>query len=123
MIKNRFHQLQLLRISISDNEAYLDANRWQKLILTSMPFLRIFDFQHKQFVHKFPAYEDHYHALINQFNSSFWSERQWFFAHQHYIQGCVGRAIFYSIHPYRYENVTFFIRISDMFFFFETKTL
>ena len=40
-------QLQLLRISIRFDDAYLNAERWERLIY-HMPHLRIFDFQHKK---------------------------------------------------------------------------
>ncbi|CAF1202233.1 unnamed protein product [Rotaria sordida] len=38
--------------------------------------------------------------MIDQFNSSFYFERRWFFSHQHYVEENMGGVIFYSIQPY-----------------------
>ncbi|CAF1440645.1 unnamed protein product [Rotaria sp. Silwood1] len=108
LIENRFNLLELLQISTHDDKAYLNANRWQKLILTYMPSLKIFDFQHTNIMDNTCLREDEYHALIDQFNSPFWSERQWFFAHQHYSQGRQRDSIFYSIQPYRRKKYTLY---------------
>ncbi|UJR38747.1 hypothetical protein I4U23_031412 [Adineta vaga] len=42
-IKNISHQLQVLYITIDNDTTYLDADRWEKLIVSSMPYLRIFN--------------------------------------------------------------------------------
>ena len=91
-------QLKRLRLSIRTDINYLDANRWQWLISNYMYRLSIFDFQHFQFASNVENLQL-YHAMINQFSSSFWITRQWFFAHQHCSQ--YGRMKFYSTQPYR----------------------
>lgn len=45
-IKQYFGQIKVLQISSNSYYTYLDADRWEKLILSHMPYLRIFDIQH-----------------------------------------------------------------------------
>ena len=90
--------LKLLRISTRLDIAYLNASRWQRLISCHMYHLSIFDFQHLMRIENVENIQV-YHAMINQFVSSFRIERQWFFAHQHCSQ--YGRMKFYSTQPYR----------------------
>ncbi|CAF3623662.1 unnamed protein product [Rotaria sp. Silwood1] len=75
-------QLKMLRISTKPDIAYLDASRWERLISHHMYHLSIFDFEHLMRIGSVENIQV-YHAMINQFVSSFWIERQWFFAHQH----------------------------------------
>jgi len=107
LIRKLFHQLQVLRISTSDDNSYLDAKRWQGLILTSMPYLRIFDFQYNDFVKNTSNDKAQYYDRVDQFNSPFWSERRWFFAHQSY-EGEYVRVFFYSTQPYRRQSYTLY---------------
>jgi hypothetical protein len=102
LIMNLFHQLEVLSISTSDDAAYLDANRWERLILFYMPYLHTFDIQHTNFAFNNDCNETACQTLMNQFASSFWVERKWFFAHQHNWLGYLNNAIFYSKKPYRY---------------------
>ena len=58
-----------------------------------MSYLRIFDINYNGLGEN----DD----LINQFNSSFWTEHQWIFTHQHTCKATLDCGIFYSIKPYR----------------------
>ena len=74
MSKSLFNQVEILRISIEHNRngAYLNANRWEQLIVLSISQLRIFDFQHKNNLEDdFDNNQFIYDSLINQFFSPF----------------------------------------------------
>ncbi|CAF3826351.1 unnamed protein product [Rotaria sp. Silwood1] len=98
-------RVEMLRINILDDKNYLDAERWQCLIVQHMGHLRTFDFQHRCVIASDDYQYNTYHAIIDRFSSPFWLEHQWYFAHQH--SGCskhrYGR--FYSIQPYRNKLV------------------
>lgn len=46
LMKDTFHQVQLLRIATEDDITYVDGNLWEELILSSMTNLRIFHMTH-----------------------------------------------------------------------------
>ncbi|CAF4431248.1 unnamed protein product, partial [Rotaria magnacalcarata] len=55
---------------------YLDANRWEELILTKLPQLAKFDFRYSAYFaddYDTPSY----FGQPNQFISPFWLERRW----------------------------------------------
>ncbi len=60
--------------------------------------LKFYEFQHDGFV---TENELNYHNLINQFKSSFWISKQWFFTHQHNWRERLNSGVFYSTQPYR----------------------
>jgi hypothetical protein len=97
-IKNHFHRVEVLRLTTTYDPKYLDAKRWEQLITSSMPNLRIFDVNFHGYASKNQLT---FHDLINQFNSSFWIEKQWFFTHQHDCQEDLTSGILYSTDPYR----------------------
>jgi hypothetical protein len=97
MIRNLFNYLQVLRISTNNDREYLNANRWEQLIGSFMPHLRIFDFQHINSVEN----NDEINQTLDQFSSPFWYKRKWCFGYQLYLEGYRNRVIFYSINPYR----------------------
>jgi hypothetical protein len=99
LIKYFFRRVEVLRLTTRYDKAYLDAKRWEQLIKSYMPNLRIFDINHHDSVLDNNPLT--YHDLINQFNSSFWIEKQWFFTHQHDWQERFDSGIFYSTNPYR----------------------
>jgi hypothetical protein len=98
LVKYFFHHIEVLRLTTRFYEAYLDAQKWEESIVSSMPNLRIFDINHDGLIRNNPL---SYHDLIKQFNSSFWNERQWFFTHQHDWQERLDSAVFHSTDPYR----------------------
>ena len=98
IVKNSFRSIENLRVTTKYDPEYLDAKRWEQLIVTHMPNLRVFDINHDGLVQNGPF---SYHDLIKQFNSSFWMERKWFFTHQHDWQARLDSAIFHSTDPYR----------------------
>ncbi|CAF1067163.1 unnamed protein product [Rotaria sordida] len=72
-------KLKVLRFT-SETEYidYLDANRWEQLILQNLPQLE--DFYLKYYVQHDDVYESSiYLEDCNQFTSSFWIERKWIF--------------------------------------------
>jgi len=81
MIKHLFHQVQILYIDIGagDDGTYFDANRWKQLVLTSLPYLRLFDIAISVYKLNSNNNVGHYLSRIDEFSSSFWIERQWFF--------------------------------------------
>lgn len=107
LIKDLFRQVQTLRITVYPHDRnglgkqYLNANRWEQLISTFLPNLRIFDFQHY-----FPAvdhskYQEVCDTLVNNFNSLFWTKRQWFFELWYCRRRDNNTINFYSTDPYR----------------------
>jgi len=94
-IKKISSRLKELHIHIFGIIDYLDANRWEQLIKEHMPHLRKFYFTYEQSINnkvRYPSY-----TIINQFNSSFWIQRKWFFELElNYNK------IRFSIHPCRY---------------------
>jgi hypothetical protein len=97
-IKHFFRYVEVLRLTTEFDQAYLDANRWEQLILSSMPNLRIFDINHDGLIRNNLLT---YHDFINEFNSSFWIEKQWFFTHQHDWWESLDAGVFHSTDPYR----------------------
>ncbi|CAF3154433.1 unnamed protein product [Rotaria sp. Silwood2] len=110
MFRSIFHHLQVLHISTSYDEAYLDACRWKKWILSYTPNLHIFDFQYINSVQNAASDNNQmiYNDVIKQFSSSFWSERKWFFAYDFYRQEYRDHVIFYSTDPYRRKQYTLY---------------
>ncbi|CAF3266312.1 unnamed protein product [Rotaria sp. Silwood2] len=98
-IRNLSHQLQVFRFSTEFNITYLNANQWQELILSHMPYLRIFDIELQA---NYYNNKDDFHILISQFMSPFWYERQWFFTYEY----TDSLARFYSTEPYRRKHCT-----------------
>ncbi|CAF4064356.1 unnamed protein product, partial [Adineta steineri] len=88
-----------LHITSCDDPEFLNAKRWERLITSFMPNLRIFNMNHT-------GLADKYHDVINQFNSSFWITKQWYFTHEHITKYNSQTGIFYSMNPYRRKYYT-----------------
>ncbi|CAF1476533.1 unnamed protein product, partial [Adineta steineri] len=88
-------QLQILHIKQGANKAYLDANRWQRLIKKYIPNL------HK-FIYEYPGYEYNDYettsldTTFNQFISPFWVNKGWIFELE-----INNKEISFSIHPHK----------------------
>jgi hypothetical protein len=97
-IKNCFNRIEVLRLTTTYDSEYINAKRWEQLISSYMPNLRVYDVNH-------PGYGGDnqltFHDLINQYNSSFWIDKQWFFTHQHDWHEHLNSGIFHSTDPYR----------------------
>jgi hypothetical protein len=119
-----FSHIEMLRLSTRADDHYLLADRWEQLIVNEMPLLRVFDFQHYwEPVDNDQVEQRTYHTLIQRFTSSFWTDRHWFFAHQHFSRRAIRDAVFYSTHPYRYGHTahlpnvrssTVFVRLDEI---------
>lgn len=88
----------MVSIVTNNDSAYLDANRWERLISKHMPYLEKFDFEHHEF------FDDQlrtaeYHQLIHRFTSVFWIKRQWIFALKTTRNRDGENEIIYSIRP------------------------
>jgi hypothetical protein len=95
-IKQICSKLQVMRfINRSNDTAYLDADRWERLILQYVPNLSTFDFQFFENLSTFHSFTS-YHTRMNRFTTSFWIERRWIFAIEINLS-----KIIYSIHSYR----------------------
>ncbi|CAF0874418.1 unnamed protein product [Rotaria sordida] len=110
ILKNFFYYVQILRLTTRYDQAYLNAKRWEDLIVNYMPNLRIFDINHET---SMVNNNLSYHDLINQFNSSFWIKKNWFFTHQHDWTRRLDSGIFYSTDPYRRKDYGFHWEIDE----------
>ena len=80
---------------------YLNADRWQQLITTHMPNLRVFDFQHQHCSYGRLIDRQLYQIEMVKFNSLFWLEHHWFFECQLAQTATFNYALLCSINPYR----------------------
>lgn len=76
-IKSISSALTVLRISVSWNTAYLDANRWERLIIRHISHLKKFHFHCKHDIDD-DLSTSPVDELLKRFNSSFWLQRKWF---------------------------------------------
>ncbi|CAF0746813.1 unnamed protein product [Adineta steineri] len=76
-------ELEFLRISIIHKTALSNAYQWQQLIVRYMPRLRTFLLDYHGPLTKDAHGNSRCRALLDEFSSPFWIERQWFFAHRH----------------------------------------
>jgi hypothetical protein len=97
IVQKFFSDVEFLRITTNYDATYLYAQRWEDLISSFMPNLRVFDLHHDGGVQHNQLT---YHDLINRFKSSFWIQRNWFFAHQHDWLERLHSGSFYSTQPY-----------------------
>jgi hypothetical protein len=104
-------KLKILSISCSQNVIFLDAHRWEQLILNYYPQLEKFYFTYYDRVNSDDQYPI-YSGQVNQFSSSFWIERKWIFDVQ-----IDNTDIKYMIHPYRYAG-RYFLQKMNYFCFF-----
>lgn len=76
LAKKAFSQLRVLRYSSYKDTAYLDADRWERLIINHMPYLHTFQFTYHNYLYN-RSVVNPYHSSINRFTSQFWIERGW----------------------------------------------
>ena len=113
---NYCRKIEVLRISTSDNaDEYMDAKRWEQLISSHLLNLRVFDIEHTfSFRHGNDRLQ--YEDRIRQFTTSFWVDRQWYFACQYPQRiGGLEYGLFFSIKPYRYVSEVTTIAFSCLF--------
>ncbi|CAF4395162.1 unnamed protein product, partial [Rotaria sp. Silwood2] len=110
ILKDFFHNVQILHLTTKYDEAYLNAKRWEDLIVSYMPYLRVFDINHQNSMLNNNLT---YHDSIKQFNSSFWIKKNWFFTHQHDWAKRLDTGIFYSTDPYRRKDYGFHWEIDE----------
>jgi hypothetical protein len=80
--------------------SYLDATRWEQLILQDLPQLKEFEFEYYQYASDNEvkrSYDEH-----NRFTSAFWLQRQWI-----YEVMIDDEQFIYSINPYKYIEIKF----------------
>lgn len=98
-------QIEILRLGNYDEGGiYLNARRWEQLILSSMPKLRVFDIHFQ--VHLNNVNDENpdvtYKTILDDFSSLFWIQRKWFFDYLFYKHSYGYNAMFYSMNSKRY---------------------
>lgn len=76
MITNLFLHVQVLDLELPSDRTYLNAQRWERLILSHMPHLTIFKIYSEINDKSIDSTDD---PKIKAFRSSFWLERNWLF--------------------------------------------
>ncbi|UJR07567.1 hypothetical protein I4U23_011854 [Adineta vaga] len=120
MFKRFFRYVEVLHLAtIQTCYECLNAKRWEQLISNFMPNLRVYDV----YFHGFGLSNQlTFHELVNQFNSPFWTNKRWFFTHQHDDHEDLNNGIFYSINPYRSKDFTFYWQSNKEFCSYLRKT-
>jgi hypothetical protein len=103
-IKNMHCMLNVLHFTVRSeykDGSYLDAARWEQLILQDLPQLKEFEFEYYQYASDDEvkrSYDEH-----NRFTSAFWLQRQWI-----YEVTIDDEQFIYSVSPYKYIEIKFF---------------
>ncbi|CAF1344047.1 unnamed protein product [Adineta ricciae] len=75
-IESMGSQLQVLRLKNVSHFDFIDANRWEQLIVNFVSGLRILNVKYETLAAGQLDTEEHV-ALVDSFTSTFWSERHW----------------------------------------------
>jgi hypothetical protein len=84
--------------------AYLDAHRWEQLIVQDLPQLEKFSLQYYKLLED-TTESNVYFKESNPFLSSFWLDRQWMFEIE-----LERDFIIYSVRPYKYNLKNFYTK-------------
>ncbi|CAF0976933.1 unnamed protein product [Adineta ricciae] len=110
LVSNCFHQVDVLNVEVQfigfglDDREFINATRWQRLITSSMPNLRVFDFRYSYRGIDYNVEYQTFETLTNKFNAKFWTDRQWFFDRHYHKKTWSNAVIFYSRNPYQRKN-------------------
>ncbi|CAF1352675.1 unnamed protein product [Rotaria sp. Silwood1] len=102
VMKNFFENIQILSINTNNDQDYIQATKWEQLIINHIPDLSIFSLYYDG-IDNTTSIPNHFqlNELIENFNSSFWIERKWFFNYQYVDEESSDGGIVYTIDPYR----------------------
>ncbi|CAF1407883.1 unnamed protein product [Adineta steineri] len=107
-----FNQAKVLHISISHSydRMFSNADKWEQLILSHMPNLLIFDIQYRNIIYtnNHNGNQEISNTPFDNFTSSFWNKRQWFFTQKYFRKQDRNHAILYSTDPYRRKYYTLY---------------
>ncbi|CAF1241103.1 unnamed protein product [Adineta steineri] len=112
LIKKIGSQFHKLRIHTYKDFTYLDADRWEQLIIQHMPKLHLFKFKYTEMINEHLQITP-CHTQINRFHSLFWSQRQWVFNLSIDTDNQQAIAIVYSIHSCRKKQDEFDQYLND----------
>jgi hypothetical protein len=109
----RIHpKLKVLVLTISSGEiAYLDAHRWEQLIVQDIPELEKFSLEYCQAFDDMTEYNVYFEES-NPFLSSFWLKRQWMFEIEIKYD-----FVIYTVRPYRYTLENSLYKINEFVLF------
>jgi hypothetical protein len=107
LIKKLFFQIEILRfVTTNWDTSYLDADRWERLILRYMPHLQILNFKDSERV--FQRFNLRpYYSKLNRFISSFWIQRKWFLELKICTTSFPSTRVVCSIQPLKYFDENF----------------
>jgi hypothetical protein len=94
----------LVFITFSEEMAYLDAHRWEQLIVQDLPQLEKFSLQYYELLED-TTESNVYFKESNPFLSSFWLDRQWMFEIE-----LERDFIIYFVRPYKYNLKNFYTK-------------
>ncbi|CAF3315638.1 unnamed protein product [Rotaria sp. Silwood2] len=102
IMKNFFENIQILSINTNNDQDYIQATKWEQLIINHIPDLSIFSLYYDG-IDNTTSIHNHFqlNELIENFNSSFWIERKWFFNYQYVDEESSDGGIVYTIDSYR----------------------
>ncbi|CAF1020816.1 unnamed protein product [Rotaria sordida] len=108
IMKNFFENIQILSINTNNDQDYIQATKWEQLIINHIPDLNIFSLYYDG-IDNTTSIHNHFqlNELIENFNSSFWIERKWFFNYQYVDEESSDGGIVYTIDPYRKHYHTY----------------
>ncbi|CAF1301837.1 unnamed protein product [Adineta ricciae] len=93
-----FPNIQRLHLYGSGPGDYLNPDRWEELITSSMPFLRIFN------IYIDSSLPISSMSQLRRFKSSFWQDRQWFFSYHGSYYRNFYSCRFHSVNPSRLRD-------------------
>ena len=90
-----------LDVSIINTREYTNAYKWEQVITSYLPNLRIFDIQYDFYIPS-DVLSFHIPEQFDRFITPFWLAHQWFFAYRFYSRKYGQHVLIYSTNPYRY---------------------
>ncbi|CAF4222425.1 unnamed protein product, partial [Rotaria sp. Silwood2] len=102
IMKNFFENIQILSINTNNDQDYIQATKWEQLIINHIPDLSIFSLYYDG-IDSTTSIHNHFqlNELVENFNSTFWIERKWFFNYQYVDEESSDGGIVYTIDSYR----------------------
>jgi hypothetical protein len=107
-IKPICSQLRVMKLYTNADPSYLNADRWEKLIVGHIPYLYRFRLTYVDVIRENLPITTH-HERINRFTSAFWIKKQWLFDCAIKTWNGQNSALVYRVYPRRYvEDYKFF---------------